>query len=95
MNRYKVTMSYWNGEGRERKVLFFDAATFEIIDGQSGPVAIFTMATGRKLGAVHGFDAIELVNPKDAELARVDEFLADPSIGTRRTRPVAPDTMAS
>lgn len=85
MNRYKVTMSYWNGEGRERKVIFFDASAFDIMDTQSGPVALFTSSTGKRIGAAHGFDCIELFDP-ESEKEKLQEHWA-------RTEP--PGTLAA
>lgn len=68
MHRYKVTMSRWNGGEREREVLFFDADAFEFLHGEGGPVVRFTTASGRGIGAVYGFDSIEMTQADEGPI---------------------------
>lgn len=64
MNRFKVTMGRYNGETRVKEVVFFDADSFEFLDSQTGPVIVFKDDYNTNVGAVDGFDYVELVDPQ-------------------------------
>jgi hypothetical protein len=75
MSRFKVTIGHYTGDSRVQEVIFFDAESFELLDYRSGPVALFTNEDGENIGAVDGFDYVELVDEpesKDPE-ERVDD----------------------
>jgi hypothetical protein len=87
--KFKVTMSHWNGETKERETVFFDAAAFEFVDSHTGPVVVFTTHTGRKVGAIYGFDYIVELVDTEGEEQKLKEYWV-PS-----EQPEQPDTMAA